>query len=253
MELEGGIRPAIGRMGGKTRLKKIIVNNYFPKDYINMVYVEPFLGGGSIYFYKEKGNEKEIINDLDKNVYIVMKGLKNYDWDKYKNLVNITMSKEIFSKIKDSNPKNDFGIFIKNLLLFKTSFFSKQKSISLDKEGKKLNMNFDGFKERLSNTTILNKNYKDVIIKYDSVNTFFYLDPPYSMSDEEHYTHSSFDLNELYELLKNIKGKFLLSYDYNKNAINLFKSFTIKIINTTYASTQHIEKRNKKELLIYNY
>ena len=46
------LKAPFGRMGGKSKLKKIIINEYFPKNYENMTYVEPFVGAGNIYFYK---------------------------------------------------------------------------------------------------------------------------------------------------------------------------------------------------------
>jgi site-specific DNA-adenine methylase len=63
---------------------------------------------------------------------------------------------------------------------------------------------------------IYNLDYKDIISKYDSESTFFYVDPPY-MGKEEYYINHDFNKDthkELSEVLNNIKGKFLLSYYY---------------------------------------
>ena len=75
----GGLRPIVGRIGGKSRLKKKIIS-MFPDNYENMIYAEPFVGGGSIFFYKNP-SKKEIINDIDKNVIDVYKLFKKYDSD----------------------------------------------------------------------------------------------------------------------------------------------------------------------------
>ena len=56
-----------------------------------------------------------------------------------------------------------------------------------------------------------------------------------------------------YNKLKNIKGKFLFSYDDNKEARQLFKDFKITTIATRYQGTQHIKNREKKEIVIQNY
>ena len=106
----------------------------------------------------------------------------------------------------------------------------------------------------LKHTIILNKDYKEVIKKYDSPQSFFYLDPPYSMSEDyKYYDNQYININELYELLKNIKGRFLFSYDDNKEAKELFKEFKIINVTTTYSQTQNIEQRKKKEIVIKNY
>ena len=65
-------------------------------------------------------------------------------------------------------------------------------------------------------TSIENLDYKDIIKKYDSESTFFYVDPPY-FGKEEYYINHDFNKEthkELAEVLNNIKGKFLLSYYY---------------------------------------
>jgi DNA adenine methylase len=248
---EGDGKPIIGRIGGKSLLKKIIVNSYFPENYEDMIYVEPFVGGGSIFFYKNK-SRKEIINDLDKDVYNIYKGFQLYDGSKISKSINGTYNKEMFEKIKNSKPRTDYEKFIRLLILFRTSFFTKGESFSVGRE--KINSNFgDYYKNRLDNVTILNEDYKKVIKNYDTPNTFFYLDPPYEKS-EGLYTYDEVNLNELYNILKNTKGKWLLSYNNSEEAKKLFKNFYINQVTTQYT---HPLKggmpRKTIELLISNY
>ncbi len=40
------------------------------------------------------------------------------------------------------------------------------------------------FKDRLNDVIIENKDWKNIVKKYDSKDTFFYLDPPYSMASD---------------------------------------------------------------------
>ena len=57
-------------------------------------------------------------------------------------------------------------------------------------------------------------NFTDIIKKYDSPTTFFYVDPPY-WKTENYYTLHNFDADDhktLSVILKNIKGRFALSY-----------------------------------------
>lgn len=245
-----GIIAPYGRLGGKSKLKKTLIK-YFPTDYEAMTYIEPFFGGGSLYFYKEP-SKKEVINDLDKNIYTLMKGFKKYDGEKISETINADYDKDSFNKIKDFKPKTDYDKFIHILLLTKLSFFSNMKTFG---NHYKISSNYGNkYTERLKHTIILNKDYKEVIKKYDSPNSFFYLDPPYSMSEEYKYYENQFiNINELYDLLKNIKGKFLFSYDDNKEARQLFKDFKITTVTTRYSGTQNIKQRNKKEIVIQNY
>ena len=51
-----------------------------------------------------------------------------------------------------------------------------------------------------------------IIGSRDTVDSFFYIDPPYFNSDCGHYNgYSEQDFENLLKLLSNIKGKFLLS------------------------------------------
>jgi len=51
-----------------------------------------------------------------------------------------------------------------------------------------------------------------VIQSRDTINTFFYCDPPYYNSDCGHYNrYSEEDYENLLKLLAGIKGKFILS------------------------------------------
>lgn len=63
--------------------------------------------------------------------------------------------------------------------------------------------------------TIENLDFRDVIKKYDSEKTVFYLDPPYPDKSQSIYDLSFTvnDLRDLARILRQIKGKFLLKLD----------------------------------------
>lgn len=68
-----------------------------------MIYVEPFVGGGNLYFHK-KPSIKEVISDTDKGVYNVYKGVKELSADTIRNMKFDINEKNFFEKIKSSNP-----------------------------------------------------------------------------------------------------------------------------------------------------
>jgi len=244
-----GLKPFMARIGGKSLLKKTIVDKYFPKDYEDMVYIEPFVGGGSIYFYKEPSS-KEVINDLDTVLIKMYKGFKKYDGDKISEDIKGSHSKTEFKKIKESNPTTEYGKFLKQLLLFKLSFYGQGRTYG---NPRPLNPNYSSLKDRLQKTTILNTNALSLIKKYDSPNTLFYLDPPYEKSDKL-YTHDTLPIKDLYDILKNIKGKFILSYNDSKECKELFKNFNIHRVKTRYGlGTEGGQQNTKTELIITNY
>jgi len=249
LTIYGGMKAPYGRVGGKSKLKKRIVDDYFPKDYRDLIYVEPFIGAGSIFFYKDP-SEFEIINDLDKQPYILLKGFKKFDGAKISKDLNGVYTKELFNEIKASTPTSEYGKFKRILQLTRTSFFSNMTSFVYagSDKSKAIQSNFSNndIKDRLKNTIILNKDYKKIIKEYDSPLTFFYLDPPYEESGKL-YTHSNVPIKDVYNILKNIKGKFLLSYNDSLEAKQLFKNYYINYANTSYEKTKNIDRRIEKK------
>lgn len=116
------------------------------------------------------------------------------------------------------------------------------------------------FREHFDKITFVeNKDFQDVIEKYDSPTTYFYMDPPY-WKTENYYSAHDFDSSDhkrLADALKNIKGKFGLSYyefpqllewfpkdEYNWEQKNFKKAAAAKKDGTQNEGT---------ELLIMNY
>jgi DNA adenine methylase len=114
----------------------------------------------------------------------------------------------------------------------------------------------DKITSRLKDLTVENLDCIDVINKYDSPTTFFYIDPPYY--NKEHYYTQDFG-TEQHKLLANclhkIQGQFALSY-YDFDALNDWFPAD-KYSRTTYTiSKQNSSRKNKQrgtELVIRNY
>lgn len=72
--------------------------------------------------------------------------------------------------------------------------------------------------------------YKECIKKWDSLNTFFYIDPPY-YGKEDLYNgciknNKIFHI-ELKEILNNIKGDFIINYEAVPFIFNLYNGYNI--------------------------
>ena len=249
-EIYGTGKTFMARTGGKKLLKKRIVDNFFPDWYEDMTYVEPFIGAGHVYFYKNPSH-KEVINDLDKDVINLFKGFKKYDGDKISNDINGNYTKEDYKNIVNANQTTLYNKFIQLLLRYKLSFSARGKSFG---NKKPIKSNYeDTYNERLKHTTILNKSFEKVVKQYDSPNTLFYLDPPYENSDNL-YTHDTLPIKDVYDVMKNIKGYFIISYNDSKEAKDLFKDFNIRKIQTKYTKgTEGGHRHTKTELIITNY
>ena len=245
--LQGGTeysktKTPFGRMGGKSLLAKRIIG-YFPDTEDYDIYVEPFVGAGNIFFrtVPEEGI-KEIINDKDRRVYLVLKGLQEDSQKVNKGIKRGIVSKEYFEHIKGSKKPADIITVIKNSFLAKGDHHVHNKLNKTDYS--------EFFEDRLEGVTILNEDFGGVIKKYDSPRTLFYLDPPYESLHKKDYPDYCTP-DDVYKSCKSIKGFFALSYNDSSNIRSIFKEFKIIELKTLYNNESN--NQTKQELLILNY
>jgi DNA adenine methylase len=246
------LKPMYARIGGKFYARPHLIK-HFPKDID--VYIEPFFGAGSMFFYQGKKAPREIVNDLDSNVYKLLVGVKTIP--DFNEKLNREISKEYFESIKDSD--NPIHIFER----YKSSFFSNGRSYN-NKPMKRndgrtgvIRTNIDEYKERLKGTEIYNKDFKEIVNEYKDIeNAFWYLDPPYTMAvkNKSYYKHNEITPEDILELVKQIKGRFILSYDDTESVRELFKDYKIGTLETRYSANGSSKKcRKVQEIFIKNF
>ena len=176
------------------------------------------------------------------------KGERGYDWRK-----------------AYANELTDDGAIerlFRNIYLSKFSYSGNRQSYwgeqeSERKKGQKhgevIKRNAERLIAKLKKTHILNMDFRNVIQRYDSPTTLFYLDPPYSQKISRWgYNVPHVSPEDVYNAVKNIKGKFILSYDNSPEIRKVFKSFFIKKIKTTY-ELSGTRQPDVTELLISNF
>lgn len=247
------------RIGGKSKLVKKI-KKIIPS---HRIYIEPFVGAGSIFFAKPLA-EVNVINDIDKNIIDIYNDVLLVDDFENINLTleDVTEEKwnEYKNKIQFNNPKERL---INKLLVKRLSYmndglkYSKKRGSNIPDPIPKfieLKKNFNNYKFKLSNTRIYNDNYENIINNYDDEDSFTYLDPPYS-KQLKRWNYVNYPCrNQLFETLKNMKGKFIMSYDECDENINLFKqNFNVYSVTTSYASVFSKNNKEKNEIIITNF
>jgi len=234
----------ISYIGGKARISKWIVP-YIPRDI--ETYVEPFSGMFWVFFKMDLNhypNLKTVVyndfNGLNSNLFSCC---KEYDrmWDEmskypcqqlgiedtpttYEEMFD-EYQKEVFHSGITITEDNKFEVAAKYVYVL-TQIFSGSKpetSSYMDYKGKyrcKVLIFMDKLKDRKYRshfdkiTFVENMDFQEVIEKYDSEKTYFYVDPPY-WKTENYYSNHDFDRNDherLADSLKSISGKFSLSY-----------------------------------------
>jgi DNA adenine methylase len=231
----------ISWIGGKSKIG-CFIRNYIPNNI--ETYVEPFSGAFWVFFrmnIEQYKNLKTIVyndtNPLNVNLFLCVK--------EYNKLWKISQNIPIedidtFSQFKSDVFDNDFTVDINNPnfeIAYKYAYILSQVWSGTDpKKGKLIKKGgyvgkdgvykskFEIFRSKLIDpkwqnyfdkiTHIENKDFEEVVKKYDSPTTYFYCDPPYYLT-EHYYINSDFKIEtheRLANTLKSIKGRFSLSY-----------------------------------------
>lgn len=252
----------ISYYGGKQSMLKHIL----PLIPIHTTYVEPFFGGGAVFFAKPI-SKFEVINDYNGNVVNFYLELKNnylelkklveatpYSREVYKQALTIYHSPYIFTPVHRA-----WAFWVCTSQGFSNKVGSWRSSGATSKEVQMLENKKMSFTEELS--TRLNlvqiecKDATDLIKKLDAPETFFYVDPPYVDSNQGHYGgYTQEHFNNLLDLLSKVQGKFLLSSypntalaDYSKKS-----NWTTKNIEMNLSASQ-VSGRKKVEVLTSNF
>lgn len=249
-----GMRAWYSRLGGKSKLAKRLYP-MFPDEKTYTTYIEPFFGAGWLFFEKDK-SPKEVINDLDKDIFYAMKDIRATTQAQVE-AMDFTPSKDTFLRLKQSHPTNSRDRLYRFLYLKWASFagnmdtYNSRRATAMRTTKATLLRRLPEIQDRLKGVVILNQDYKKVIQKYDKASSFFYLDPPYLDLETREYKHKTINIADLASQLRGLKGKFLLSYNDHPTIRKAFTGFNIRAISTTYIIGG--VRREAREVIITNY
>lgn len=236
----------ISYIGGKSKIAPQLIIPNIPNDI--ETFVEPFSGQFWTFFKMDLENypklKKVVYNDFNKlnyNLYTCIKDHQRLLIECDKLIVQekdvyptnpickeqfVRFQAEIFNENISLNAY-DYEVAAKYVYVLTQVFSGSNpaKANFIDLKGK-YHSKFTSFKNKLKNEKwqkmferidfVENMDFEDVIIKYDSSTTYFYVDPPYYIVGEgNYYSNHDFD-REDHERLANrlisIQGKFSLSY-----------------------------------------
>lgn len=248
------INPPISRMGGKSKLRKKIIE--IIPDHI--CYCEVFFGAGWVYFGKEE-SKVEVINDIDKELINLFKMIKYHAPEVERMLEYEFSGRDIFEEYKNCTIERLTEIHraIRFLYLITQSFAAKGDHYgygATSKPKQQLYKSLKDIRERLKNTYVENLNFSTLIQKYDREGTLFFCDPPYFETAGYKNAFGEKDHIELRDILSNIKGKFILTINDHEKVREWYKNFNIKEVEVNYSVSRSESSRGKyKELIITNF
>lgn len=256
------LKPFFSYWGGK-RLEIPIFEKYIPKDY--KLFVDPFVGGGALYFYLNP--KKAVINDTDPYVIEFYKYIKNRGGF----AIQKWMNREPFnaSLYKSVNNNDTMNQIYKWYFLKKYAFSGK---ISYKKDGiirgsttfqaRRLGSNVitdqlvdKDYIDLLKRTHIYNDDYVNIMKRYNNKDVFMFLDPPYFKTEEPYFEDfTEEDQRELNKLFKESKSKILMIINDDPLIRELYKGYIKGSYRLKYESTRYMTGKPKaKHLIITNY
>ncbi|MBD5164901.1 DNA adenine methylase [Helicobacter sp.] len=259
--------------GGKSRAIKFL-KDYFPKDFKE--YREPFFGGGSVGIYLAQiyphNGIKFFANDLNYDVYCFWQILKTQNNDLIQAIQDIKKNykngRELYRLLLERRNQslNDFqravDFFVLNRITFSgvvdcggysQKAFESRFTQSCIERLKNMQGIFNDFSFSFND-------YQELLYK-NGENVFIFLDPPYFSATKSRLygkrgdLHTSFNHEALYKNLKNIKHKFLLTYDDSDYIRELYKDFYLQEWTLQYGMNNYKQEKANvgKELLISNF
>ena len=270
-------------MGGKNVHTKWI-SPWIPSNF--KTYVEVFGGAMWVYWKSDKVPvETNVYNDFNRHLsnifqcastqparfrevlesYVIH--LHNDDvFEEYKNEVFLYFDKDFTIPNVELAAKYIFcqtQTFAGNTNLTRDSKIYKHPTETA--QGKPYTQKYNSFINKLKDSDYLKKldrlsvenmDCRELIKKYDSKDTFFYIDPPY-YNMESYYTSHDFghdDHMELCEMLKTTKGRWALSYYHFDELGTLFPRHQYEWHHErTYSVNARTTEAVRIELLIMNY
>ncbi|MHA1518625.1 MAG: DNA adenine methylase [Promethearchaeota archaeon] len=266
--------PFLKWAGGKRQLINQI-DPYLPASYDN--YIEPFVGGGALYFYLLPPNA--IIMDINPVLINVYRVIKN-NVEKLIELLQLHRNeKDYYYSVREMDRSPDFASKSNAEKASRTIFLNRCCFNGLYRVNSKgyFNVPFGKYKNPkycdTPNLRAVSQVLQDVSIQEGSFSrvldfatpeSFIYFDPPYMPLTETanftSYTQNNFGPEDQIQLKQvadqlNAKGcRFLLSNSYCDFILDLYKDYNIHTVQATRAINSNAKKRGKiPEVLISNY
>lgn len=263
--MKGKLSPLVKWSGGKSdEIKEF--EKYIPKEYDT--YIEPFVGGGALYFYLN--HKKCVINDVHKELISFYKSIKDGKRLEIKKFMEEHKNEEKeYYKIRDEMKIEDELDEAKRFYyLRKTCYrgmmrynkkggfnipFGKYKSINYS------DLENDEYEKILENTEIYNVDFSEIFEKYNDENNFMFLDPPYDSVFTD-YGYCKFEKEKQEELAKYFKStkiKCLMVIGKTDYISKLYEGYIVDEFDKKYRFKLHSgrvgDEINNKHLIIKNW
>lgn len=243
-------------------------------------YVEVFFGGGSVFFNMPPrdgsiNGDVCILNDINADLINFLRVVKDKRDELKKAYELIFPSRQIFFEYRADLAADNYGHFLSDVeraarwfYCLKNSLLGRGRVFVVDKGSQrrprfntqKIDETIDRAAEILNSRRALIERlpYQDLIEQYNNFREqLWYLDPPY-FGYEGDYGGGIFyrrDHENLAAMLKNLKGKFILSINDTPEVRKIYGDFVLREVQTSYClrNAGGVKQPSVQELIFMNY
>lgn len=238
------VRPLAPYIGGKRNLARRLVQriNAVP----HQTYAEVFVGMGGVFLRRDRRPKGEVINDWSEDVATFFRVVQHH-YVPFLDMLRFQItSRAGFEKLLAMNPASltDMQRSARFLYLQRLAFGGKVNGrgfgVVLGSGARfdvtKIAPMIEAVHERLAGVIIERLPWQEFIARYDRPGTLFYLDPPY-YGCETDYGRDMFQREEfevMADMLRTIRGRFILSLNDHPEVRRLFDGFAIEEAKVRY-------------------
>jgi len=233
-------------LGGKRLLAKRIIARI--EAVPHRCYAEPFVGMGGVFLRRPKRPKVEAINDVNGEIANLFRILREHPDELAQQFRWAVASRHDFRRLVKTPPEvlTDVQRAARFAYLQTLAFAGK-----LDASGMALGPYYPcrfrterilgliaAAHRRLQGVHIEALDWREFLRRYDKPFTLFYLDPPY-WGHETDYGRGIFareDFAAMAELLRGLKGRFILSLNDRPEVRETFGGFDFETVGTTYTA-----------------
>ena len=260
----GPAEPVAPWFGGKKYLARRIIERI--QAIPHACYAEPFCGMGGVFLRRKSRPKSEILNDLNGEIVNLFRMVREHGYELTRQFDLVLSSRAGFRRLVETPPAilTDIQRAARFVYLQTLSFGGRptnlatpgQTGATSPRHGVKMTAArmrrlIMAAHKRLQGAHIECLDWAEFIRRFDRPFTLFYIDPPY-LGHEADYGKGMFareDFGRMAEMLRGLKGRFILSLNDAPEIRETFGGFEIEEVQTRY-SVNVKSTRRARELLI---
>lgn len=218
-------------------------------------YAEPFVGMGGVFLRRSKRPRAEVINDLNGDIANLFRIVREHPGELARQFRSAVATRDDFRRLLKTPPEilTDVQRAARFAYLQRLRFAGKLGGSGANFgphypsrfRTEQMRRLIEAAHRRLQGVQIESLDWAEFIERYDRPFTLFYIDPPY-WGHETDYGKGIFahdDFARMAEILRRLKGRFILSINDRPEVRETFAGFRFVEVETRYSANAKATRR----------